>query len=212
VESIFQKYHSPGLGITSVNIYFAVYHIKITLKYLILSIFVCLSTIVFAQEGKLPLDDRKNASYSDQTTINKSKEACFSIAQKWISGTFGNYENAVTRQDMEAGVLVINSYTPVQTSLYDYVRFDMTISFTDKGYKASISNLDGTSQYRTPARLGINENNLVTEKEIQYKTETSKKKRSEIQQQLEQLKADNDHVNDAMFKVLASFKEYLSSH
>ncbi|WP_158547887.1 DUF4468 domain-containing protein [Dyadobacter luteus] len=182
------------------------------MKYFILGALLLLSGVTYSQDGKLLLDANKKATYTDQASTQKSKDECFKIAQKWISDTFGNYENAVVKQDAATGLLVINTYTPVQTSLYDYVRFDLTLTLRDQGYQVKITNLDGTSQLRSPARLGINENNLVTEKEMLVKTETNKKKRSDVQQQLDQAKADNDHVNEAMFKVLASLKEYIASH
>ncbi|HEV7379233.1 MAG TPA: hypothetical protein VGN64_05525 [Dyadobacter sp.] len=182
------------------------------MKYFILSALLFISASAFAQDGKLPLDDRKNATYTDQSTNQKGKEQNFELATKWISGTVGNLENAVVKQDKQAGVLLINTYVPVQTSLYDYIRFDLNFTFTDQGYQVKITNLDGTSQLRTPARLGINENNLVIENEMLFKKETNKKKRSEIQEQLDQAKADNDRINSAMFKVLANLKEFIASH
>lgn len=183
-----------------------------TLKYFLLSVLLLLSGITYSQDGRLLLDANKKATYTDKSSTQKSKEECFKIAQMWVTDTFGNYENAVVKQDPQSGLLAINSYVPVQTSLYDYIRFDLALTATNQGYQVTITNLDGTSQLRSPARLGLNENNLVTEKEVLFKTETNKKKKADLQQQLDQAKTDNDRVNEAMFKVLASLKEYIASH
>jgi hypothetical protein len=179
------------------------------LKNLTLLLILLVSNVVYGQTGILPLDELKQASYSDRVAPQKMQAAIYKDVQDWITDTFGSYENAVTKQDPESGSLVINTYTPVSTSLYDYIRFDLTIICRDNHYEARISNLDGTALHRTPIRLGIKENNLVAEKEMAVKTESNRKKRTEAELALERAKADNDNINNAMFKVLASLKEFL---
>jgi len=179
------------------------------LKYLILVLLFSVSHLVYCQHGTLPLDELKQATYTDKSAPEKTQTELYKAAQNWVTKTFGNLENAVTKQEPQSGLLVINTYTPVSTSLYDYIRFDMTIICKDNHYEARISQLDGTAQHRTPARLGSKENDLVLEKQMAVKTETNRKKRAEAERILEQAKADNENINNAMYKVLASLKEYM---
>lgn len=179
------------------------------LKYLLfLSLFfVCNSG--FCQDGYLPLDEHKQVFYSDVATVQKTKDEIFKSAQNWVTQTFGNYENAVTQQDLQLGKLVITSYVPATTSLYDYVRFELTIDCSDKQYRVMIDKLDGISQIRTPARLGVKENDAVLAKEVIMKSETNRKKRAEAEEGLQHIKADNDAVNNAMYKLLAGLKQFI---
>lgn len=179
------------------------------MKYLSLILLLSLSHLAYCQQSILPLGELKQATYTDKSAPQKSREALYKSAQAWVTRTFGNFENAVTSQDPQAGTLVINTYTPVSTSLYDYIRFDMTIICNDNQYEARINKLDGTAQHRTPARLGSAENDLVAEKEMAVKTESNRKKRAEAELALERAKADNENINRAMYKLLASLKEYM---
>jgi hypothetical protein len=179
------------------------------LNYLRLTILLLVSNLAYCQPGTLPLDALKQATYSDKAAPQKTQAELYKAAQNWVTTTFGNFENAVTKQDPQNGLLVINTYAPVSTSLYDYIRFDMTIVCKDNHYEARINKLDGTAQHRTPTRLGSRENDLVAEKEMAVKTETNRKKRAEAERILEQAKTDNDNINNSMYKVLASLKEFL---
>lgn len=157
----------------------------------------------------MPLDEHKQVFYSDVATVQKTKDEIYKSAQNWVTQTFGNYENAVTQQDPQVGKLVITSYVPATTSLYDYVRFELTIDCSDKQYRVRIDKLDGISQIRTPARLGIKENDAVLAKEVIMKSETNRKKRAEAEEGLNHIKADNDAVNNAMYKLLAGLKQFM---
>lgn len=108
---------------------------------------------------------------------------------------------------MQAGKLVINSYVPVIHSLYDHIRFDLTIDCNDNQYQAKISSLDGISQIRSPVRISSKENDLVLTKSMIMKSETNRKKRAEAEQEWKEAVANNEEVNNAMFRVLASLKE-----
>ncbi len=183
---------------------------KNNLKYLNLLLLLLLTHSGFSQNGMLPLDEKKNATYTDKASPQKPKAELYKAAQSWVGKVFGNYENAVTKQDPETGLLVINTYIPAKTKLYDYIRFDLTIVCTDNHYEAHITRLDGTAQHRSPTRLGINENNLVTEKEMAVKTENNRKKRAEAEENLENARIDNEIINAAMYNVLGSLKEHMS--
>lgn len=180
-------------------------HLK-NLRYFVL-LFVCHSS--FSQDGVLPLDEHKQVYYSDVANPPKNKGEIYKSAQNWVIKTFGNYENAVTQQDPQSGKLAINTYVPVIHSLYDHIRFDLTLECKDNQYQARINNLDGISHIRTPARLGVKENDLVLSRSMVMKSETNRKKREEAERFLQQAKADNDEVNGAMYRVLAGLKEFV---
>lgn len=180
------------------------------MKYLNLFLLLLLANFAYSQQGLLPLDEQKQAAYSDKSSPQKAQAILYKTAQDWVTKTFGNYENAVTKQDPATGLLVINTYVPATTKLYDYIRFDLTITCAENHYEARITRLGGTAQHRSPARLGVNENNLVTEKEMSVKTETNRKKRAEAEENLENARTDNEIINAAMYKVLASLKEFMN--
>ncbi len=165
----------------------------------------------FCQDGFLPLNEQKQVYYSDVANPHKSKAEIYKSAQNWVTHTFGNYENAVTQEDPASGKLTINSYIPVVTSLYNYIRFDLVIDCKDNQYQARIDKLDGISPTRTPIRISSKENDSVLAKEVSIKTETNKKKRTESEQLLQIAKTDNDNINHAIYKLLAGLKEFIKS-
>ncbi|GGB87512.1 DUF4468 domain-containing protein [Dyadobacter sediminis] len=165
----------------------------------------------FGQDGLLPLDKDKNVYYADLGKADKSRATIYKNAQNWISATFGNYENAVKQDDPQSGKLAIISYVPVSGSSYEYVRFQLAIDCEDNRYQARIDRLDGISRLHSPERLGIKNNDVVTAKEQAVKTENNRKNRTEAEEALKTAKADNDAVNTAMFKLLASLKQALTA-
>lgn len=176
------------------------------MKYIILFLFTFFAYQTFAQDGLLPLDSEKNILYSDSGKPELSKTEIYKKAQEWVSKTFGNYENAVTGDSQQSGKLLITSYVPVAHSLYEYVRFDLAIECRDNMYVAKISKLDGISTLRSPARLGVRENDMITAKEIAVKTETNRKKKSVAEEALQLAKAGNEAINNAMYNLLGSLK------
>lgn len=185
-------------------------HFQSILKYVFLFLLLILARAAFSQEGYLPLDETKKVLYTDMGKVDKSKSELYKMAQAWVAGTFGNYENAISSEDANSGKLIITSYVPVITTLYEYVRFDLTIACTDGKYQARLENLDGVSAIRSPAKLGQPNNDAVAAKEMSVKTETSRKKRAEIEQELHGLRADQESINSAMYKLLASLKQAMS--
>ena len=179
------------------------------LKHLISLLLVFVSYRGFSQDGNLPLDSHKQVYYSDRGKLEKSQEEIYKKAQKWVIKTFANYDQTAPGQGPETGKLVINSYVPVSHSIYDYIRFDLTIDCKDQAYESAIDKLDGTSAIRTPIRLSSKDNDAVLEKAVTLKTETNKKKKAEAEQILEAAKADNEAVNSAMYNLLASLKEFM---
>ncbi|TDE17392.1 DUF4468 domain-containing protein [Dyadobacter psychrotolerans] len=183
-------------------------HIILNCIKLFLLFFVSFNCL--GQDGLLPIDTRKQVYYSDLVNTDKTKDELYKIAQNWVTRKFGNYDIAVTFQDAAAGKLVINSYVPVKHSLYDHIRFDLTIICKDNNYQASIEKLDGIAQTRSPKRLGPSENDAIAEKSMAVKTETNRKKKQGSELLLQKQQADNDQVNAAMYKLLASLKEFIS--
>ena len=149
------------------------------MKYLSLLLLLLVCHSGFCQDGYLPLNEQKQVYYSDVATLHKSKDEIYQSAQKWVSNTFGNYENAVTSEEPQIGKLMINSYIPVITSLYDYIRFDLVFECKDNQYQVRIDKLDGISPVRSPVRISSKENDAVLAKEMVIKTEPIRKKREE---------------------------------
>ena len=179
------------------------------LKHLILSVLFLSSFSGFCQNGSLPLDASKNVSYSDLGNLSKSKEQIYADAQKWVSKTFGNYENAVTLEEPQTGKLMINSYIPVAHSRYEHIRFDLTINCTDQHFDVKIDKLDGIATMYQPTRIGVKENDLILAKEMALKTEPNRKKRTIAEESLQRSKSDNDAINKAMYDLLANLKGFL---
>ena len=179
-----------------------------TLRILVLFLFC---QPAFCQDGFLPVDDKKNVGYSDVGRLKNTKEEIYDKAQKWAAKTLGNYENLATPEDTKSGKLVINSYTPLSHSLYDYVRFNLTIECDSNRYQARIDQLDGTSAVRTPVRFSTKENDAVTEKAMILKTETNRKKRVEAERNLKNVRADNEGINNAVYRLLAGLKAYMTA-
>ena len=181
------------------------------MKKLLLILLLFIGQKGFSQSGLLPLDAQKNVFYSDSGQPKKSKSEIFKEAQNWISKTFGNYENAVTFEDPQLGKLILTSYAPVSSITYEYVRFDLTIECKDQQYNVRIDKLDGISTTHSPVRLGVKDNDAVMEREVAVKTEQSKKKRTEAENNLKNAKADLDGINNAMFKLMSDLKLSLTA-
>ena len=182
----------------------------ITLKYIpLLLLFISYSG--FCQDGYLPLNEQKQVYYSDVASPRKSKDEIYKSAQNWVTHTFGNYGNAVTSEDISSGKLMINSYIPVVTSLYDYIRFDLVIECKDNQYQVRIDKLDGISPIRTPVRISAKDNDVIVATELNIKTEINKKKRTEAEQLLKTEKADNENINNAIYKLMAGLKEFMAA-
>lgn len=182
-----------------------------SLKYVICISISLLSYSSWAQHQLLPLNQNNEAFYSDHSRAPYPKSELFKKAQSWISKTFGNYQNAVMKEDSVSGILIVNSYLQSSTSTFDHIRFTLILQIKDNYYEAKLEGLEGISKARTPARLGKKENDLVAEKEILFKTETNKKKRAEAKSDLQIAQSDNENVNNIMFQLLGSLKESLSN-
>jgi hypothetical protein len=177
------------------------------LKYILSFLILFIASQVSAQDGLFPLDQEKNIQYLDSGQPSRSKDEIYKKMQEWISKTFGNYQNAVSFEDPEAGKIRVTSYVPVIHAKYAYVRFDLTISCSDNQYEARITNLDGVSAIHSPEHLTAKDNELISAKEVMVKAENNKKKRGELEEELKLLKADNDGINTAMYNMLASVKQ-----
>lgn len=165
----------------------------------------------FGQDGYLPLDNQKKIVYTDVATLEKPKDVLFQNAQKWIVKTFGNYQNAVVSENKQAGKLVLNTYTPVSTPSFEYLRYTMTVDCEDNKYRVIINDLEGISKSQTVTSLGKKQNEEILEKEILLKTESGRKRKSIAEESLKQAKIDNDQINQAMYSLLASLKLTMSS-
>lgn len=181
------------------------------LKYLLTVLFLFIAGTGFAQDGLLPLDQNKNVYYADVARPEAPKDSVFKRAQKWVEKAFGNYQNVVTLEAADAGRLILTSYAQVITAKFEYVRFDMTIDCSDNQLNVRVSNLDGVSTTHSPEKLGVKENDLITAREQALKTEPSRKRKSAIEAEIMQLKADNESVNAAIFKLLADLKLFVTS-
>jgi hypothetical protein len=169
--------------------------------------FISISQFSFGQDGYLPLDDKKNAVYSDVGAMEQTKDRLFQNSQKWVVKSFGNYENAVDQEDRAGGKLVIKTYAPISSPSFEYLRFTMTITCSDNKYLASISELEGIAKTQSVTRLGQKQNDAILEKSIVVKTETNRKKKTIAENLLNEAKADNDNINQVMFSLLASLKQ-----
>jgi hypothetical protein len=176
-----------------------------------LLLLLCVPFKGFGQDGYLPLDNKRQIIYSDVATVGKSREVLFQDAQKWVVKTFGNYANAVSQEDKPSGKLVLNSYTPVSSPSFEYLRFVMTIDCHENKYLVTISNVEGISKSQTVTALGQKQNDEVLEKSILLKTEGNRKKKAIAEELLKQGQADNDQINQAMYNLLASLKVSMSS-
>jgi hypothetical protein len=174
------------------------------LKYFILLLFFY--NTGFCQDGYLPVDKQNNVVYTDMGKIEKTREQLYRNAQQWITDTFGNYKNAVVQEDASEGNLLVSSYVPIVNSLYDYAGFVMHIQCSDNSYRVTINKVDGISQIRTPVRFSRKENDAILTREMAVKSETNRKKRTEAERILQSAKADNDGINSAMYKLMASLK------
>jgi hypothetical protein len=181
------------------------------LKYIALLLLLFSFYNGFGQDGLLPLDKDKNVFYTDMGKVDKSRDAIYKSAQNWISTTFGNYENAIKQDDPQSGKLAISSYVPVSSSVYEFVRFNLAIECQDNQYQVRIDKLDGISRTHSPERIGVKNNDLVASREQAIKTENNRKNRTEAEEALKTAKTDNDAVNTAMFKLLASLKQAITS-
>jgi len=181
------------------------------LKYIIITLFAFLYIPAFSQDGFLPVDDKKNVVYSDVGALTNTKEEIYDKAQRWAAMALGNYENLASPEDTKSGKLIMNSYIPLSHSLYDYLRFNVTIECDSNKYQVRVDQLDGTSAVRTPVRFGSKENDAVAEKAMILKTETNRKKRSEAEQNWKNAKADNEGINNAVYRLLAGLKEYMAA-
>ncbi|QRQ99521.1 DUF4468 domain-containing protein [Dyadobacter sandarakinus] len=180
------------------------------MKYILAFIFFFTGSAGYAQDGVLPLDKDKNVYYSDVAKPDLPKDSIFKKAQEWVVRAFGNYENVVTLEAADAGRIVLTSYAQVLTSKFEYVRYDMTIDCADKLLNIRISNLDGVSTTHSPEKLGVKDNDLITAREQALKIESGRRKKSDIEDEIKALKADNESVNNAMYKLLADLKLYVS--
>jgi len=165
----------------------------------------------FGQEGILPLDSKSNAVYSDLGSVQLTKDILFQNAQKWVVKTFGNYENAVVTEDKASGKLVLNTYAPIQSAAYEYLRLTMTINCQDNKYQVSVTELEGIAKSQTITRLGKRQNDAIQEKSVLVKTESNRKKKTVAENELEEMKLDNDRVNDTVYGLLASLKQMMVS-
>lgn len=172
-----------------------------------LLILISVSQSGFGQDEFLPLDDKKNAVYSDVGTLEQTQDDLFQNAQKWVAQSFGNYSNAVAQEDRAAGKLVVKTYARVSSPSFEYVRFTMTITCSDNKYLATINELEGIATSQTVTRLGQKQNEDILQKSVILKTETNKKKKTIAGNLLNEAKADNNHVNQVMFSLLASLKQ-----
>lgn len=164
----------------------------------------------FAQDGRLPLDSKNNISYTDSGQPKASKAEIREKVRAWADKKFGNATNAIASDDEQAGIILITSYIPVIHSNYQYVRFDLGVQYKDNQYEARIATLDGISSVRSPIRLDHKENDAITAKEHAIKTESSRKKRKELEAELQMVKADNEGINTSLYNLLADLKAYMA--
>ena len=167
--------------------------------------------VSFGQEGTLPLDSKNNASFSDLGSVKKPKDVLFQDAQKWVVKTFGNYENAVASANKEDGKLVLSTYAPVSSAAYEYLRMTMIIDCRDENYKVSVTDLEGIAKSQTITRLGKRQNDAIHEKAVLVKTESNRKKKTIAENELEEMKSDNDRVSETVYSLLASLKQMMVS-
>lgn len=164
----------------------------------------------FGQEGVLPLDSKNNAVYSDVGSVQLTKDVLFQNAQKWVVKTFGNYENAVASEDRASGKLVLNTYAPISSAAYEYLRLTMTIVCQDNKYQVSVTDLEGIAKSQSITRLGKRQNDAIQEKSVLVKTESNRKKKAVEENELEEMKSDNNRVNDTVYGLLASLKQTIA--
>lgn len=181
------------------------------MKHFLLFILLTVAAPGFAQDGLLPLDAKKNISYTDSGQPGLSKTELHQKLRAWADKKFGNAQNAITSDDTEAGIILITSYIPVIHSDYQYIRFDLGIQYKDNQYEARITTLDGVSAEHSPVRLGVKENDHITAKEQTIKTESSRKKRKEAEEELQAAKADNEGINTSLYSLLADLKAYITN-
>ncbi|GGM86566.1 hypothetical protein GCM10010967_18600 [Dyadobacter beijingensis] len=168
------------------------------------------ATHSFAQDGKLPLDNKNNISYTDSGQPQLSKTDLHKKIRAWVEKKFGNAENAITSDDTQAGIMLITSYIPVIHSNYQYIRFDLGVQYKDNRYDARITTLDGVSAEHSPIRLNSKENDNITAKEQVIKTESNRKKRKDAELELQVAKADNDGINTSLYNLLGDLKNYMT--
>lgn len=180
------------------------------LKHLLLFALLAAATHTFAQDGRLPLDSKKNISYTDSGQPQFSKAELHQKIREWVEKKFGNAENAITSDDTQAGIILITSYIPVIHSSYQYIRFDLGVQYKDGQYEARITTLDGVSAEHSPVRLNARENDEITAKEQSVKTESNRKKRKEAEEALQQAKADNEGINTSLYNLLGDLKNHIT--
>jgi len=174
--------------------------------------FLCLFFIHysgFGQDGNLPLDEQKNAVYSDVASLEQTKNVLFENAQKWVVKSFGNYENAVDSQDKASGKLVIKTYAPITSAAYEYLRFTMTIRCEENKYQVVVNDLEGIAKSQRITRLGKRQNDAILEKAVLVKTESSRRKKAVVENELEEMKADNERVSQTIYSLMASLKQIM---
>lgn len=179
------------------------------MKHLLLCSLLLASLHTFAQDGKLPLDAKNNISYTDSGKPQLGKTELHQKIRAWVERKFGNAENAITSDDTQAGIILITSYIPVIHSSYQYVRFDLGIQYKDNQYEARITTLDGVSAEHSPVRLNARENDEITAKEQNVKTESNRKKRKEAEEALQAAKADNEGINTSLYNLLGDLKNFV---
>ncbi|MCF0058637.1 DUF4468 domain-containing protein [Dyadobacter sp. CY356] len=181
---------------------------KVQLLLLILSL---VSFRSFGQDGYLPVDNQKKVVYTDVASLEKTKDVLYQNAQKWVVKTFGNYQNVVVSENKQSGKLVLNSYTPVSTPSFEYLRYTLIVDCEDNKYHVTINEVEGISKSQTVTSIGKKQNDEILEKEILLKTESGRKKKSIAEEALKQAKVDNDQINQAMYGLLASLKLAMSA-
>lgn len=163
----------------------------------------------FGQEGILPLDSKNNAVYSDVGAVQHSRDVLFSNAQKWVVKTFGNYENAVVKEDRSNGKLVLNTYAPISSAAYEYLRLTISIDCQDNKYSVLMTDLEGIAKSQTIKRLGKRQNDEIQEKSVLVKTESNRKQKALAENELNEMRSDNNSVNDAVYGLMASLKQMM---
>lgn len=170
---------------------------------------VLIASYSFAQNTLLPLDKDKNVVYTDRGTLPLTKAEIYAKAQNWVTHQFGNYQNAVVKDEPQNGLLVVSSYVPIPLSQYQYLGFELTLIFNEGGYSASLARPDGISQIRTPVRFSYKHNDAIAAQEMVIKTENDRKKRSVAEKELQSLNVDNEAVNQAAYGLLGKLKEFM---
>ena len=102
------------------------------MKTILLSSFLMLSSIVFAQE--LPINEKTGkVSYEGIVKVEGSSATDLYIkANEWFAMTFNSANNVIQMQDKDAGKIIGKGAIEVEKSGYPNGVFDFTIKFTAK--------------------------------------------------------------------------------